>query len=69
MTVNSQVQTIHIVALRSGIQIGALEPSGAPLSHTPSAYTERDGHSHYKWIENYTDYGNSGIGVYPYSVS
>lgn len=34
--VNSQVQIMHMVALRSGIQIGALEPNGAPLSTTTS---------------------------------
>ncbi len=32
--VNSQVQIMHIVALRSGIHIGALDPSWAPLSGT-----------------------------------
>lgn len=30
--VNSQVQIMHMVALRSGIHIGALDPSWAPLS-------------------------------------
>lgn len=34
MRVNSQVQIMHIVALRSGIHIGALDPSWAPLSGT-----------------------------------
>lgn len=34
--VNSQVQIMHMVALRSGIQMGAFEPNGAPLSTTAS---------------------------------
>lgn len=41
VSVNSQVQIMHMVALRSGIQMGAFEPSGAPLSTTPSAWVER----------------------------
>lgn len=40
--VNSQVQIMHMVALRSGIQMGAFEPNGAPLSTTHSAWIERD---------------------------
>lgn len=38
VSVNSQVQIMHMVARRSGIQMGALEPSGAPVSRpAPSA--------------------------------
>lgn len=40
--VNSQVQIMHMVALRSGIQMGAFEPNGAPLSTTHSAWVQRD---------------------------
>lgn len=39
--VNSQVQIMHMVALRSGIQMGALEPKGALSSTTLSVCVGR----------------------------
>lgn len=39
--VNSQVQIMHMVALRSGIQMGAFEPKGALSSTTASACVHR----------------------------
>lgn len=42
-SVNSQVQIIHMVARRSGIHIGALEPSGAPSSSAHSSFWGEEG--------------------------
>lgn len=46
VSVNSHVQIIHMVVLKSGIQIGALEPSGRPSSEIPSNYTHRKKKTH-----------------------
>lgn len=40
--VNSQVQIIHMVVRRSGIQIGALEPRGESSAGTSSDWIQQE---------------------------
>lgn len=46
-SVNSQVQIIHMVARRSGIHIGALEPRGAPSSSSHNSFWGEDAFFHF----------------------